>query len=341
MNNYAYLNARVTILAGRLLSETRLTELLNQPMGQQRLGNASLDDLLNDTTVDPSRIEHFWLMQLLADFQVLIRPLSGTARELLRYWIHKCEIANLKAIVRGKIKGLDANTIAAQLIQLGALSTLTTEQLLHTEDIGELLRRLENTPYNTIANAARRVFEQEHQLYSLDAAIDRHYLLGIVQRVRALDTKQRQHLLPLISIFMDRFNLLWLLRYRFAYGLSAAETYYLLVPTSYKLNRSRLQQLVELNTFSEVITQLPPPLNDMLAEADNTFDVDQLLIHEIRRVAQSILALQNFTLAKIFAYILLREMEMRRVMTIIKGKRLNFDNKVISFAAEYSTALMA
>jgi len=341
MNNYAYLNARVNILAGQLLSETRLTELLNQPLGQQHFGNPSLDELLNDTTIDPSVIEHTWLMHLLTDFQLLIRPLSGTARELLKYWIHKCEMANLKTIVRGKIKGLDAQTITAQLIELGPLATLPTEQLLHTEEIGELLRRLHNTPYSTIARAARRVFEQEHQLYSLDAAIDRYYLLGIVQRVRALDTKQRQHLLPLISIFMDRFNLLWLLRYRFAYGLSAAETYYLLVPTSYKLNRNRLQQLVELNTFSEVIAQLPKPLNQLLAEADNTFHVDQHLIHEIRRIAQTILTLQNFTLAKIFAYMLLREMEMRRVMTIIKGKRLNLDNQTISLAGEYSAALMA
>ena len=319
MNNYAYLNARVSIFAGRLLSEKDLT-------------NPS-DDLLNNPAV-----EQACLIRMLADFKVLVRPLSGIARDLLMYWFQKNDIANLKTIVRGKIAGLEANAISAQLLELGTLSALPIKQLLHTEDIGELLRHLENSHYGNIARQARRVFEKEHQLYSLDAAIDRHYLLGFVQKVRALDTKQRQYLSPLVGILMDRFNLLWLLRYRFAYNLSSAETYYLLVPTPYLLNRTRLQHLVELNTLQEVLEYLPKPLYNLLIDADTAFAVDKRLTMETRRVALMILKLQNFTLAKAFAYVLLREMEMRRAMAIIKGKRLNLNKDIISSAAE---ALMA
>ena len=277
-NDYAYLNARVSILAGRLLSETHLTALLNnQPLGTN-------EDLLNDNTLDQNQIEQAWLMRMLVDFQILVRPLSGAARDLLIYWLRKCDIANLKTIVRGKIAGQDADTIRAQLLELRELSALPIEQLLRTEDIGELLRRLENSPYGSIARQARRVFEKEHQLYSLDAAIDRHYLLGIVQRVRALDSKQRQHFSPLINIFMASFNLLWLLRYRFAYKLSAAETYYLLVPTNYQLNRSNLQHLVEFNTLPEVLEHLPEPLYSLLSDADNAFTVDKRLTQKRDRL---------------------------------------------------------
>jgi len=323
--DYAYINARVSIFAGRLFSEKRLTELFNQPLSPASLAKGGewgeLEDLLSDSTVDHTLIEQAWLMRMFADFKVLIRPLSGAARELLMYWFHKQDIANLKTIVRGKIAGLDASAISAQLLELGALSALPIEQLLRTEDIGELLRRLENSPYGSIARQARRVFEKEHQLYSLDAAIDRHYLLGFVQRVRALDSQQQ--LSPLVGIVMDRFNLLWLLRYRFAYHLSAAETYYLLVPTPYRLNRTRLQSLVELNSLPEVLEDLQEPFYSLLQEADNAFVVDQRLIKETRRVAELTLRLRSFTLAKVFAYVLLREMEMQRVMAIIKGKRLN------------------
>ncbi len=341
MTHYAYLNARVSILADSLLTETRLTALLNQPLGQQHTGNPTLDELLNNNTVEQNLIEQAWLMRMLADFQVLVRPLSGADRDLLMYWFHKCDIANLKAIVRGKIAGLDAVAISEQLLELGPLSALPIEQLLRTEDIGELLRRLEKSPYGNIARQARRVFEKEHQLYSLDAAIDRHYLLGFLHKIRALDTKQRQHLLPLVSIFMDRFNLLWLLRYRFAYNLSAAETYYLLIPTPYQFNSSRLQSLVELNSLADVLAHLPEPLYHLLADANNTYTVDQRLIMEIRRVADITLKLHSFTLAKVFAYVLLREMEMRRVMAIIKGKRLNLKHNAILEAAESSSTLMA
>lgn len=342
-NNYAYLNARVSILAGRLVSETRLTEWLNQPLGQlgqQRTGSATVDDWLGEGSGDTSVIEQTWFTQMLNDFQVLVRPLVGRERELLIYWLRKCEIANLKTIVRGKIAGLKAADISAQLMEVGNFTTLPLEHLLGTEDVSELLRQLENGPYAEIARPARRVFEKEHQLYSLDAAIDRHYLLGLMQRVRTLSSFQRQFLLPLFSLLMDRFNLLWLLRYRLNYHLSAAETYYLLVPTPYLLNRSRLQHLVEFNTLAEILAHLPNPLPHWLAETDNIFSVDQRLITEIRRLAVQTLRWRSFTLAKVFAYVLLREMEMRRVMAIVKGQRLQLSRQTILAAAEYSSALM-
>jgi V/A-type H+/Na+-transporting ATPase subunit C len=266
---------------------------------------------------------------------------SGEERELLLYWLRKCEIANIKTIVRGKLGGLNANEVSGQLMELGSFATLPIDQLLHTEEVSELLRQLENSPYGNIARQARRVFEKEHHLYSLDAAIDRHYLLGLVQRMRALNAKQRESLLPLFSIFIDRFNLLWLLRYRSSYKLSAAETYYLLVPTPYRLNRSRLQTLVEFNTWQEVLAHLPEPLDSLLAGADSVFAVDQRLIAEIRRVAVQTLKWRNFTLAKVFAYVLLREMETRRVMAIVKGKQLKLNNKIIASAAENASAFMA
>ncbi len=311
-NQYAYLNARVSILAGRLLSEKELMALLNQP-----------------ETENYTKIEQAWLMRMLADFQVLVRPLSGGVRELFLYWFHKRDIANLKTIIRGKVAGLNTIAISEQLLDLGEISALPIKELLRTEDIGELLRHLENTAYASIARHARRVYEKEHQIYSLDAAIDRHYLLGLVQKVQALESREQQYFYPLIRILMDSFNLIWLLRYRFAYQLSAAETYYLLVPKSSRLNRGVLQKLVEINSLPEVIANLPEPLYTLLLDADNTLTVEKRLTMEIQRIAELTLTLHQFSLAKAFAYVLLREMELRRIMAIVKGKQMNLKNDII------------
>ncbi|MDM8569046.1 V-type ATPase subunit, partial [Thiotrichales bacterium HSG1] len=171
MDNYAYLNARVSILASNLLSETQLTNSLERDSFS--LPNDELNKLLNDNNVSTNLIEQAWLMQALTDFQVLLRPLAMVERNLLLYWFRKWDIANLKAIVRGKIAGLDNEVISKQMLELGTLTALPIKQLLHSEDVGELLRRLEHSPYSNIAKQTRRVFEKEHQLYSLDAAIDR------------------------------------------------------------------------------------------------------------------------------------------------------------------------
>ena len=41
---------------------------------------------------------------------------------------------------------------------------------------------------------------------------------------------------------VDRVNLVWLLRYRFAYNLSPAQAYYLLIPASHRLLPQQMQQ---------------------------------------------------------------------------------------------------
>ncbi|OQW94535.1 MAG: hypothetical protein BWK79_05605 [Beggiatoa sp. IS2] len=332
--DYAYLNARVSILATYLLSDTHLTDFLTQPIEQQRTGIPTLDTLLENEHVSIHLVEQAWLLELLEDFKVLARSLQGSARAFFTYWFRKYEITNLKTLLRGKLAGLDAPTIAAQLLDVGTLAALPLEQLLRTEDVSELLRRLDNSPYGNVARQARRVFEQDHQSYSLDAAIDRHYLLELNKRAHALDATQRQQLLPLHGIFMDRFNLLWLLRYRFAYQLSAAETYYLLIPTRYRLDRANLLHLVELNNLTEVLAHLPDSLKQLLVDANDVSSVEYRLNAEVRRVAEYTLHRHSFSLAKVIAYIVLRELEMHRMLAIIKGKRLGLKPANILIAAE-------
>ncbi len=337
---YAYLNARISGLATGLLSETRLLEMIQQPLGQQRTGLPLLDDLLNDVHLTTHMVEQVWVSSLLTDFKVLVRSLTGVTQELFTYWLRKYEITNLKTIVRGKMAGLNAEIITAQLLDLGPIATLPLEQLLRTEDINELLRHLSHTPYSNIAHQARRVFDQEHQPYSLDAAIERHYLLELDKRVHSLEVAQRRLILPLMSMFIDRFNLLWLLRYRFAYHLSPAETFYLLLPTHYRLNQTNLIHLVELPSFQEVLKRLPPSFQPLLANADTVIKVEQQLNHQIRQTAKYTLRWKSFSVAKAIAYMILRESEMHRILAIVKGKRLQLPPATILMAAELPSSTL-
>ena len=336
---YAYLNARVAVLATRLLPESQLYDLFHATAGQVQGNLRSLDDWLNDDSLDFNLLEQAWFLKMMDDFKVLIRPLSATDRELLLYWLRKTELANLKTILRGKFAGLSADSIASQLLELGKLASLPLEQLLNTEDVSELLRHLESSPYGTIARQSRRVFEERHDLHALDSAIDRHYLLGLVAKLKTLEPSARKALLPLVSAWVDQFNLLWLLRYRFSYRLSAAETFYLLIPTSYSLNREVLLRLVELNSLEEVLAQLPEALHRLLADADSVFSVEQRLLENLKQVAEHTLHWENFSIAKALAYFFLRELEMCRVLAIVKGKRLKLPHDAIAAAAHLNASV--
>ncbi len=337
---YAYLNARVSVFASRLLSSQQLQNLLQPSVGQKYTGIETLDNLLSNDKVDLSLIEQSLFLHLLHDVKALLRPLSGEEKALLLYWMRKCEVTNLKTIVRGKLSHTASEIVSERLIELGDLSILPTEKLLRTEDINELLRNLENSHYGHIARQARRVYEQNHHLHAIDAAIDKQFLTGLHQHINALPSTQYKQLRPLANILFDRFNLLWLLRYRFAYHLSPAETFYLLVSTPYSLSREYLLRLVEFSSLQELLSQLPKPLYALLANVKDIFEVEYALNMRLQQIAYQTLKFQNFSIAKAFAYLLLREFEMRQILAIVKGRRLGLKPEIILRAAHTDSFIL-
>lgn len=334
---YAFLNARVSMLATRLLPEGGLIPFLDAPLGEQK----TLLAKVGITQVDPEAIERadavdlIVAQQLLDDITQLVRPLSGPARELVMYWAHRFELANLKTLLRGRFHGEDPESIKQQLMDLGEYQTLKVDALLAAEDVAELLRQLESHGhYADIARQARQVYEERHDLFTLEASVDRQYFAGlsaVAARFRGAGAKQ---LHELVADVIDRINLIWLLRYRFAYGLPPAEAYYLLVPAGGRLTRSRLLTLVELDGWEQVQGQLPEPLKTWVQDARSTGEVHRLAkTHALDR-ARQILEGTSFNFARAFAYLLLREWDLRRIAAILKGKVLRLSPEAIEVAAD-------
>lgn len=329
--NYAYLHTRVSVLAEQLLPMDVLERLIVCPPEQESefLERAGLSLRLEHGADDPAVLEQKLTDAFIADFTVLARALSGVQRDLLVYWARHYELSNLKAIIRGKMSDQPAEKIREQLLDIGSFATLPIDELLRTDDVAELLRMVETTPYADIARQARRIYEEQQDQFALDAAVDRRYLAGINKRGMALGANDRRILRPLIGAILDRFNLVWLLRYRFAYNLTPAETYYLLIPGGYHLRSPELQALAQLGSFEEVLSNLPAALAQQLERASCTNSVDRLLELQIGSIAESILRHTAFNLARACAYLLLRELDLARIHAVLRGKRLQMNQETI------------
>ncbi len=333
---YAYLHGRTSVLATRLFSPSQLQNLIQLPLGQEGelLQAAGITGFQpGEPTVSPRSREQRLITVLLDDLVILARALSGVGRGFLLYWANRFELSNLKTILRGKLNGQDANTIGDQLVDMGPFARLPIEELLRAEDVAEMLRQLEGTPFADIARQARRIFEERHEPFALDAAIDRQYFAGLAHRARGAEDAASGELRALVGNIIDRVNLVWLLRYRFAYGLSPAETYYLLIPSTFRLGSRELLALSQLVGFEEAIARLPPPFAGWLAGAGNTSDVTHVLERESWRLAESVLRRSAFNLGRAFAYLMLRERDLRWVRVAIKGKRLQVAPDLIQEAA--------
>ncbi len=341
---YAYLNTRVSEMASRLLADQEIDSLIEGHSDSQRaiLQAGALVGRKPDAAADAGlSLEQRLIANLLADFAILVRALDGAARSFFVYWGCRFELSNLKTILRGKMVNEPAAQIRAQLVDMGPYGRLPVDDLLGTQDVAELLRRLERTPFAAVAREARRIYEERQALFAVDAAVDRRYYAELQEHVQSLDGSDQRELGPLVADMVDRTNLLWLLRYRFSYGLPPAQTYYLLVPAGSQLRPLLLQQLSRLESVAEVIARLPRVFAAPLAGVVTVTDATLVLERGGWRRAEKILKSRAVGLARILAYLVLREKLLRQLRAVSKGRRLGFASDLIRQATGIAAAFVA
>jgi V/A-type H+-transporting ATPase subunit C len=342
-SRFAYLHARVSLLAGQLLSARQLDDLIDQGISAEQQSSAP-EDAASATAVAAQYtgdLDQNNVSILLKDLAVLIRPLSGPARDLLGYWAHRFEINNLKVIIRGRMAGQPQQAIEEQLLDMGHFTSLPVAELLQSDTTAELLRRLEKTPYAEIARQVRQLLEQGEAMFALDAALDRRYFAGLSRRSRAGSGSAGELLRSIVGSVIDRVNLVWLLRYRFAYQLPPSQTYYLLIPASHRLSPRHLQMLCQQASFEDAIANLPPPFAKLLEGCSNTTEATLRLEFETWRVAAHALNHSAFNVARALAYMVLRERDLRRLRAILRGHEMNMDASLIRTALGLAGSLAA
>lgn len=330
-----YVKTRVAIMAARLLPEEVRADLPQASL-EDTAKRFGLQDLVGERLGTPSlnrAVERALIQSLTYDYSVLLRPFTGAERQVLQYWIRKYELFNIKALIRGKINAMEDAQIADQLYELPASITLPHDELLRTDNVLELLRRLEQGPYREIAQQARHVYEERNEPFSLDATIDQLYYTRLLKRVAATEPQDRDALRAVTGALIDHQNLLWLLRYRFAYDLPPSETFYLMIPRGLALNHAALMRLVEVSSFSEVIEQLPPNLHRLLDGADNATEVEQRLETRARERIGKVLKQSPSGIAQALSYLVLREMDLRLLFIALQGKALQLPDEIVHYAS--------
>jgi V/A-type H+-transporting ATPase subunit C len=224
--------------------------------------------------------------------------------------------------------------LLTRLTPMGSFGRLDNQELAHAEDVSELLRRLEAGPYAGIVRQARRAFEQSHDPFNLDAALDRAYYEGLAQRAHALEECAGSGFRGLIGNLIDRINLVWLLRYRFNYNLPPAQVYFLLVSAHYSLPSARLRELASLGSLEAVLAELPVEWRTRLANAADIPAVFAVMDRHAAEHAMKLLRSSAPAISRAFAYLILRERDLRAVRAVLRGRHLGLPAADIRLALQ-------
>jgi V/A-type H+-transporting ATPase subunit C len=329
-----YLNTRVSLFARRLLTDEQIGQLpqLGFDDVTKSYGLTAIQDVNAPVNLRLRAVEGALINVVLSELLVLIRPMYGEARELVTHWARKFELFNLKALIRGKINGLPEADIRATLHDLPSYLALPHQALLRTESVLELLRQLEKGQYRAIASQARQSYEEHREPFLLEAAIDQHYCTGLTKRARLLIGLDKREAAKIIGLHLDRIVLLWLLRYRFAYHLPPSEAYYQLVPSPYRMTKDRLLSLVNLPTWELVVDALPEPLNREMVGVESISEVERRMHAMTNRHLRSAIAHSPSAVARSLAYLILRDLDVKRLFSVVQARLLGLDDTMLHLA---------
>lgn len=334
----AYLNTRVSVMSTKLLDPIQIAAMAEQGLEElaEDFGLLRLLDENLSTRAKSRAIEQALIQTLLAELTVLVRPMTPPERALVLSWGRLFALTNLKTLIRGQLYDLDRKEIRENLYDLppNLRLPLADQELFEAENVLELLRRLEQGPYRLIARQAREIFEQRHEPFALEATIDKRYMAGLVRHVMQFHDANLRPLQQLVGALLDRADLLWLLRFRFSYGLSPSETFYQLVPSFRLMHRERLLSLVNAESLEQALAALPPPLSGLLADSANLIDVQKRMGTYLYREALRILRHGRSGVARALAYLVLRRMDLLLLFSLIQGGLLGLPRDLVNIAVE-------
>ena len=330
----AYLKTRVGVLSARLFSSREIERLKQMSLGQlaETFDLQPIFEQEIDNRQKSSLVEQALLHRLMNELSVLLRPLSGRSRGLLLYWPRKFELYNLKTLIRGKLNSLGMAEIRHNLYELPENIRLPHESLLSAENVLEMLRQLDRGPYAQIARQARNVFEEQHENFSLDAAIDRLYYTGMLAKTNITDSSDKRALKRVIGIMVDRQNILWLLRYRLVYRFAPSEAYYLLIPYGGRIQRDSLMELANLEGMETLIDHLPESFKTLLSGAASITQVRQRLDQQVSEELLKLMHYSQDAVVSALSYLIIRETDLMRLYAIIQGKLLQMDQATLDEA---------
>jgi V/A-type H+-transporting ATPase subunit C len=330
-NGDIYLNTRVSLFAGRLLKDEQIAQLPQLAFDDltKSYGLTAVQDSNAPVNLRLKALESTMISIVLNELVVIVRPMYEEAHEMIMRWARKFELFNLKALIRGKLSGVADADIRATLHDLPQFLALPHQSLLRAESVLELLRQLDKGQYRSIANQARKSYEEHSEPFLLDAAIDRLYCVGMVEQVQKLKGVDRSETAKIVGWHIDRITLLWLLRYRFTYNLAPSDAYYQLVHSPLHLQRKQLLSLVNLPTWEEVIEALPKALKRELTGVASIAEVERRMHAMNIRNLHSVIADGQSAVARSLAYLMLRDLDFKRLFTVVQSQLLELDTDVL------------
>jgi len=348
---YAYINSTISAMKAELLGEPTFRAIaeantLNDSINLLKntgYGKA----LMKAPELTLSSIEGVLRECLLADYDKIIKHVSGAPKELLKERLKRYEVEALKTAFRFKIAEISKSEIARYMwVPFGDVDMHLIERLLHLPTVEDMVRALNSTEYHEALLRVLPDFEKTRRSFPLVAALDKQYYSNIMLTIEGLLGGEGRRALKMLGPEIDIKNLLVALR---SMGAQWETTERLFIPHGYQLDGETLRsitQIKELNELDGVLRENKSPYESSVKRAleryrkSGSWIVFERALYE-KHVLEPSWGIfktgDRFHIGMVLGYVTLKENEIKTLNAILKMKEDRIPSpeieKLLIFAA--------
>lgn len=348
LGTYPYTYARVSAMKSKLIKKDDYQKLLKMRVAEiaKFLQETEYKREIDELAVSQLGIHHVESAlnkNLVRAFRKLKKIAEGNLRIIIEEYLKRKDISNLKSIFRGKFTNADEKYVESLLVPAGSFSRTYLMLLFKKENVEEIAKSI---PFVDLKEAVAR-FKEQHSLFDIENALDRYYYSEILEFSKHIP-EQGNLFRTFLEHEIDVLNIKTILRLKREHFDSREIEKYLFFSGA-RIKKHALLAMTRMADANEVVAALKKAGygsslgsrtgagSDAGSQDDGMLmDLELQLNHHLLDRAALLLHQNPLSIDVILGFMFAKEIEIRNLKTIIKGKQLGLDEAFMARELVYA-----
>lgn len=339
LGRYPYTYVRTTVMKSLLFREEDYHKMLKMSFSEiaKFMQESNYKKEISELSTEYSGADLLEIAlnkNLAASFKKLIRISSDELALLIKEYIKRKDIEDIKTIARGKFTNTDEKLIMNSITAAGTLSLEFLTSLLKKESIEEVLKNNSIVEFSLLEGGLKDL-KEKNTLVSIENALDKYYYSHLVEFSKILP-KAGALFRDFLTNEVEILNILTLLRLKKT-KIDKDVIKDFIIPFGDRLTDSKIMNLANFDDLEKLSNALrETKYKNVIEKGIEEFKKNGSLITletELYKylLDQSILLLHQHPLSidVILGFMFAKDIEIRNLRIIIKGKQLGLDNDFI------------
>mgnify|MGYP006281282653 CR=1 FL=1 len=350
LKKYAFINAKLRARISKNIPDELFDEMIKAKSfleAIEHLKETPYDAIYNvyAETGDILSAEKALLQKEISLLIELFKYVDAKIGEYIKALALRYEINNLKNCIRlffdRHIRGRDISQQTPYVIHEKTIHAFNCDRIIHAASREELAEVLHDTPYYDIVKSTAGEMDRTSTVFPIETALDRFYYDNLYQQISSsLSQKDKEIALRVFYLDVDVENIGRMVRFKQFYSLDAEEVFRYIIPYGIvPSNLGAFEKMYENEDVSDILAGLMEKSDKSLK---SLFDTDmrerssrlvlmekiaeQILLHQARKILFG----PPFTIGIILSYFILKQHEMKKIMTILNAKHYHYQPERIS-----------